>query len=91
MSQGTVDSVAKFPLFVCEWSHKSGKLTHQTVTLDPLCSLYRVIQTGPAQVDVLAVVVRREQLQQAGQDHVVVIIHVAEPPTTQTHRVRRAG
>lgn len=44
----------------------SCKLTDWSVTLDSLCSLYRVIQTGPAQVDVLAVVVGREHLQQAG-------------------------
>ncbi|TNN49582.1 hypothetical protein EYF80_040200 [Liparis tanakae] len=62
------------------WSQKlptkdGGRLT------DPLDGM---IQTGPAQVDILAVVVGGEQPQQAGQDDVVIIIHVAEPPTTHT-------
>lgn len=62
-------------------------MTDRSVTLDPLCSLYWMIQTGPAQVDILAVVVGGEQPTQTGQDDVVIIIHVAEPPSkhTQTH------
>lgn len=39
-----------------------------------------MIQAGPAHVDVLAVVIGGEQLQQAGQDHVVIVVHVAKPP-----------
>ena len=59
--------------------------TDRSITLDPLCCLDWMVQTGPAQVHILAVVVGGEQLQQAGQDHVVIIIHVAEPPDTHTH------
>lgn len=39
-----------------------------------------MIQAGPAHVDVLAVVIGGEQLQQAGKDHVVIVVHVAKPP-----------
>lgn len=61
-----------------------GRQTDRSVTLDPLCSLDSMVQTGPAQVDILAVVVGGEQPQQAGQDDVVIVIHVAEPPATHT-------
>lgn len=56
------------------------ELTDRAVVLDPLGSLDRMIQAGPAHVDVLAVVIGGEQLQQAGKDHVVIVVHVAKPP-----------
>lgn len=64
------------------------KQTDRSVALHPLCSLYGMVQTGPAQVDVLAVMVWGQQSQQTGQDHIVIIIHMAEPPTT--HRTSAA-
>lgn len=60
------------------------ELTDRAVILDPLGSFDRMIQAGPAHVDVLAVVIGGEQLQQAGKDHVVIVVHVAEPPGKRT-------
>lgn len=64
--------------------------THRAVVSDPLSSFNRMVQAGPAQVDILAVVVGGQQLQQAGEDHVVVVIHVAKPPAKrQTEKKKR--
>lgn len=57
-----------------------GPGTHGSTSLDPLGSLDGVVQAGPPQVDVLAGREAGQQVQQAIGVHVVVVIHVAEPP-----------
>lgn len=65
--------------------------TDRAVISDPLGSFNRMIQAGPAQVDILAVVVGGEQLQQARKDHVVIVVHVAKPPgKRQTHTQKKS-
>lgn len=60
--------------------------THRSVTLDPLCSLYGVVEAGPAQVNILGVLEGGQQLQQTGYNHIVIIIHMAEPPGRRRER-----
>ncbi len=63
---------------------EKARAAHRSVALDPLRNLYGMIQTGSAQINVLGVRIRRQQLQQTGQDHIVIIIHVTEPPEEHT-------
>lgn len=70
-----------FTIFFTWSKHRQ---THRAVIFDPLSSFNWMIQAGTAQVDVLAVVVWGEQMQQARKNHVVIVIHVAKPPEGQT-------
>lgn len=68
--------------------HRRCQQTYRAIIFDPLRSFNGMIQAGPAQVDILAVVVGREQLQQTRQDHIVIVIHVTKPPEEgQTKRI----
>lgn len=59
---------------LCGWN------THHLGLADPLRGLDGPVQAGLAQVDVLCVRVTGQQPQQGPHVHVVIIIHVAEPP-----------
>lgn len=58
-------------------------VAHRSITPDPLRSLYRVVETRPAQVHILRVGIGGEQLQQTPQDDIIIVIHVTEPPRVE--------
>lgn len=68
-----------------------GRNTHHLALADPLCGLDGPVQAGLAEVDVLRVRVAGQQLQQGPHVHVVIIIHVAEPPAGRQGRQGGAG
>lgn len=53
---------------------------------EPLRGLDGALQAGPADVDVVCVRVLRQQPQQRAHVHVVVVVHVAEPPAAAEDR-----
>lgn len=61
---------------------KSSSTYHLVVT-ESLSSLNGPVQAGFANVQVLSVRVLREQLEKCPDVHIVVIVHVAEPPEEQ--------
>lgn len=52
------------------------------VSAGPLRGLYRSLQAGPPNVNVLCVAVLRQEFQQGACVQVVIIINVTEPPAT---------
>ena len=69
-----------------------GRDTHHLALADPLRGLDGPVQAGLAQVDVLRVRVADQQPQQGPHVHVVVVVHVAEPPgARQGVRAARGG
>lgn len=68
-----------------EWKVFSCEVDHQVYHFsgaEPLCGLYRSLEAGPADVNILCVAELRQEFQEGADIHVVIIVDVTKPPAT---------